>query len=68
MAKVLMVILRPTLWLLLESEAMQPLKAACKAISGQQWSSRQSGLQECTASTILELLSLKKYSEDNLGD
>ena len=68
MAKVLMVILRPTLWLLLESEAMQPLNAACKAISGQQWPSRQDGLQENTALTNLRLLSLTKYSIDNLGD
>ena len=68
MAKVLMVILRPTLWLLLESEAMQPLNAACKAISGQQWSFRQGGLQENIALTNLRLLSLTKYSIDNLGD
>ena len=68
MVKVLMVILRPTLWLLLESEAMQPLNAACKAISGQQWSSRQGGLQENIASTNLRLLSFIKYFKDNLGD
>ena len=68
MVKVLMVILRPTLWLLLESEAMQPLNAACKAISGRQWPSRQGGLQENIALTNLRLLSLTAYSKDNLGD
>ena len=68
MAKVLMVILRPTLWLLLESEAMQPLKAACKAISGRQWPSRVGGLQENVALTSLRLLSLTKFFKDNLGD
>ena len=68
MAKVLMVILRPTLWLLLESEAMQPLNAACKAISGRQWPSREGGLQENVALTSLRLLSLTKFFKDNLGD
>ena len=68
MVKVLMVILRPTLWLLLESEAMQPLKAACKAISGRQWPFCQGGLQENVALTNFRLLSLTNYSIDNLGD